>query len=220
MKQSKVSTNLVRGVAQLASVEGRNGAAAKEAEAPELREKRVQRLYRAQGGPLIGWLLDEAHRRDMNLQELARELGVTYGYISQLRTGVRNVSQVGKPFVLSCARFLGVAPAVAMLLSGGYLTISDFATRAESDEEGVERALRLMQDDPHIRTLIPVDLSQVCPEGKRALVMLYGEVAGRDVFQARQLPEVLRWLQRAALIHEENEFEALAGHRDTSERLA
>jgi transcriptional regulator with XRE-family HTH domain len=155
----------------------------------------------------------------MDLQEMAKELGVTYGYLSQLRTGVRDVSQIGILFMESCARFLGVAPAVVMLTSG-FLKMSHFSTRVESDDEVVERALRLMQEDPHIRTVIPVDLSQLCAEGKRAVLMLYGEVAGRDVFQARQLPEVLRWLQRAALIHEENEFEALAGHRDTSERLA
>ena len=149
---------------------------------------------------------------------MAKECGVTYGYISQLRTGLRKTSQISHDFASACARFLGV-PTVVVLLLSGFLTLSDFATRAETADEQVDRALRKMQDDPHIRASIPVDLSQLCAEGRRAVVMLYGEVAGRDVFEARQLPEVLRWLQRAALMHEENEFEALAGHRDTSVRL-
>lgn len=49
---------------------------------------------------------------------MARELGVTYGYVSQLRIGLRNVATISKTFATSCARFLGVAPAVVLLLSG------------------------------------------------------------------------------------------------------
>jgi hypothetical protein len=218
MKTSKVKKNPVRSTPTLASVEGSSSRTAKET--PETPEQRVQRLYRSQGGPLIGWLFDEARRRGMELQEMAQELGVTYGYIHQLRTGVRKTKNVSHDFASSCGRFLGGVPTVVILLICGFLTMSDFATRAESEEEALDRALRLMQDDPHIRAAVPVDLNQLCTEGKRAVVLLYGEVAGRDVFQARQLPEVLRWLQRAALMHEENEYEALAGHRDTSVRLA
>lgn len=220
MKHLKVKKSLVRSSPTLASVEGGSSLATKAAQQTlETPEQRVQRLYGAQGGPLIGWLFDEARRREMDLQDMAREVGVTYGYINQLRTGIRKTCQISHDFASSCALFLGV-PTVVVLLLSGYLTMSDFATRAESDDEAVERALRLMQDDPHIRAAVPVDFSRLCVEGKRAVVMLYGEVAGRDVFQARQLPEVVRWLQRAALMHEENEFEALAGHRDTSVRLA
>jgi transcriptional regulator with XRE-family HTH domain len=185
---------------------------------PESADQRVSRLYNAEGGPLIGWLLDEAHRRQMDLQDMARAVGVTYGYINQLRTGIRKSSQISKCFAIACARFLRV-PTVIILLISGSLTMSDFSVHAESEEAMLERAMRLIQDDPVIRSGVPVNLSNLCLDGKKAVAALYAEVSGKDVFQTHQLPDMLRWLQRAALDHDENSFAAAAGHRDTSERL-
>ena len=54
--------------------------------------------------------------------------------------------------------------------------------------------------------------------GQRAVVMMYAEVSGKDVFQTHQLPEMVRWLQRAALEHDANSF-AVSVSRDTSERF-
>lgn len=186
-------------------------------QAPENAEERVSRLYNAEGGPLVGWLLDEARRRQMDLQSMARAVGVTYGYINQLRTGIRKTSQISHDFAAACAEFLGV-PTVTVLLLAGYLTISDFAVCAESEELMLERAMRFIQDDPVMRSSIPVDLSQLCMNGKRVLALMYAEVSGKDVFQTHQLPEMVRWLQRAALEHDANSF-AVSVSRDTSERF-
>jgi transcriptional regulator with XRE-family HTH domain len=186
---------------------------------PESADERVSRLYNAEGGPLIGWLLDEAHRRQMELQEMARALGVTYGYINQLRTGIRKISQISKCFATACARFLSV-PTVIILLISGSLTMSDFSVHAESEEVMLARAMGRIQDDPVIRSGIPVNLSDLCLDGKRAVAALYAEVSGKDVFQTHQLPDMVRWLQRAALDHDENLYAAASGHRDTSECLA
>lgn len=95
----------------------------------ESAEGRVRRLYAHQGGPLIGWLWDEARRRGIELQQMAAELGVTYGYIHQLRTGIRRTSAISHDFAAACGEFLGV-PTVVVLLLAGYLTMSDFAVRA------------------------------------------------------------------------------------------
>lgn len=187
-------------------------------EMTESPEERVSRLYNAEEGPLIGWLMDEAHRRHMDLQEMARAVGVTYGYINQLRTGIRKTSQISHDFASACAEFLGVPTAVVLILSG-YLTMSDFAVRAESEEVRVERALRFVQDDPVVKASIPIDLSKLCLDGKRAVALMYTEATGHDVFQTYQIPEILRSLQKAVLAHDENSFFAAAGHRDTSVRL-
>jgi hypothetical protein len=45
---------------------------------------------------------------------------------------------------------------------------------------------------------------------------MYAETSGQDVYGLQELPETVRWLQRAAVLHVENEFEAMAGHRDTA----
>jgi transcriptional regulator with XRE-family HTH domain len=188
--------------------------------AQEIPEERVLRLYDADGGPLMGWLLDETRRRGITLQAMASELGVTYGYVAQLRSGIRKCSQISKGFAAACAAYLG-APTSTVLILSGYLTISDFTVQNESEEEIVERALRKMSDDPQFRSAVfSTDLEGLSFEAKRALAMLYAEVAGQDVFSMRQLPEVLRWLQRAAVVHDQNAFAAAAGHRDTSVRLA
>ena len=45
--------------------------------AAETPDARVERLYNADGGPLVGWLLDEARQRRIRLTEMAEQLGVT-----------------------------------------------------------------------------------------------------------------------------------------------
>jgi transcriptional regulator with XRE-family HTH domain len=189
-----------------------------ETEVPESAEERVSRLYKADGGPLVSLLIETAQGRKITLQDMAREVGVTYGYINQLRTGFRKTSQISHDFAAGCAEFLGI-PTVAVLILGGFLTMSDFSVRAESEEVMLDRAMRLVQDDPVVRAGIPVDLSKLCIDGKRAVALLYAEVSGKDVFQAHRLPDMVRWLQRAVMEHDENSFAAVAGHQDTSAGL-
>jgi transcriptional regulator with XRE-family HTH domain len=120
----------------------------------ESADDRVSRLYAHQGGPLIGWLWDEARRRGIELQQMAAELGVTYGYLHQLRSGVRRTSSISHDFAASCGEFLRV-PTVVVLLLAGYLTMSDFCVRALSEEEVVEKAVREMLEDDHVRSSLP-----------------------------------------------------------------
>ena len=185
---------------------------------PETAEQRVLRLYNAAGGPLLGWLTDEAQSRRLNQAELAAELGVTYGYIAQLRNGLRRVDSISYNFARSCALFLGVPTVIVFMLSG-VLTMRDFSFTNETEEAILERAIRRVQSDPHIRSSLPVDLALLPVDAQRAIVLMYSEATGADVFRLRELPECARWLQRAAVIHDENEFAAEAGHRDTSARF-
>lgn len=181
----------------------------------ESAEQRVMRLYNSAGGPLLGWLTDEAQSRRLTQGELAEQLGVTYGYIAQLRNGNREVDSISYTFATACARFLGVPTVIVFLLSG-FLTMRDFAFTQESEEAILDRAIRRIQSDPHIRAALPADLTLLPVDAQRAIVLLYSESTGADLFRLRELPECARWLQRAAVIHDENEFAASAGHRDTS----
>ncbi len=67
------------------------------------REERVSRLYASPGGPLIGWLFDECRRRRQEYREMAACLGVTYGYVNQLRSGLRQARHISDDFAVSCA---------------------------------------------------------------------------------------------------------------------
>lgn len=56
--------------------------------------------------------------------------------------------------------------------------------------------------------LMPVDVSALTEDARRALVLLYAEVTHMDLFGARELPNLLRYLQQAAVVHDENLEEA------------
>lgn len=175
----------------------------------ESNEERVQRLYKSEGGPLLGWLEDEAHNRGQTLQQMSKELGVTYGYIAQLRSGLRSQKSISKGFATSCARYLGV-PTVVILLLSGFLTLRDFATYEVDEEAQLNRALRKMQQDPHLLIVLgAVDLLSLTLESKRMLVTIYGEFLGHDYLGGPSLPKVVGFLQRAAVIHSERELALL-----------
>ena len=70
--------------------------------------------------------------------------------------------------------------------------MSDFSFPDETEDDEASQVLMLVQDDRQTRQVRSCDASA--------------------------LPETLRWLQRAAEIHIENEFEAIRGHRDTAAR--
>lgn len=186
-----------------------------ESEQLETAAQRATRLYASQGGALLGWLFDEARRRHQEVQDMARELGVTYGYIAQLRQGTRRVELISHDFAASCASYLGV-PAIVVKLVSGSIRISDFAFPCESEEQLVDRAVRAMQDDPQLRACLPGEMAQLPLEVKKMLVAMYAQTSSQDVYGLHALPETVRWLQRAAMLHAESEFEVMAGHRDTS----
>lgn len=79
-------------------------------------------------------------------------------------------------------------------------------------------AVRQMLDDAHVRSSLPADVTALPMDAKRALVMMYTEVTGRDMFGFRELPNMVRWLQRAALVHDESEACVVRGHRDVLDR--
>lgn len=174
----------------------------------ETEEERVQRLYKSEGGPLIGWLFDEAKSRRQNYREMSAELGVTYGYIAQLRNGIRHSEHISQGVADACARYLGV-PAVVVKLIAGSIRMSDFMCSRESEEQVLDRAIRQVQGDPQIRHSLPHDLLQLPLAAKRAVVLMYAESTGHDLFGYRELPAIVKFLQRAVMFHDENEGAAL-----------
>lgn len=182
----------------------------------ETMEQRVSRLYASPGGPLIGWLFDECRRRGQEYRQMAACLGVTYGYVNQLRSGLRQARHISDDFAVSCAHYLGVPPVVVKMIAGR-IPISDFVTPRESEEDALDRAMAQLLDDPVARQTLPADMRELSLSAKRALVAMYIEASGRDVLGLHRLPEMVRWLQRAATIHDESEAEVLRGHRDIAD---
>ena len=174
--------------------------------AGESKTERVTRLYQTPGGPLIGWLFDECRRRQSALVDMAKELGVTYGYMNQLRNGIRSTEDIGQEFSEAAAVYLGT-PAIVVKLLANQVKLRDFLPPAETEEEALNRAIRFMMDDPKIRQA-GFDMQALDFHSKRMLVLMYGEVASSDVFGTAELPNILYWLHRSAEIHDAHEFEA------------
>ena len=134
---------------------------------------------------------------------MAKALGVTYGYIHQLKTGHRQVAHISDAFARTSARYLGVPPVVVKLLAGR-ITMADFVSPGMDQDELIERAYQRMLEDPTARQLLPMDPHSLSKEARRPVVLLYAEATSLDLFGTRQLPTLLRYLQRAALVHDEN----------------
>jgi transcriptional regulator with XRE-family HTH domain len=139
---------------------------------------RWRRLYRAPGGPLMGWLLDTAAARGIELTALANELGVTVGYLAQLHCGMRETANISREFAAECGVLLGV-PAVVVLVVAGHLKLVDFVCATHFE--------RWVHDTGAEERGLPAQLAcgaQVGPE------------------ELRLLPQMVEALYGAASIHE------------------
>jgi hypothetical protein len=174
----------------------------------ETPEERAQRLYAGKGGPLVSWLLDEAHRRQQTYRDMAYDLQVTYGYINQLRSGLRSVENISHEFAKSCALYLGV-PTIVVKLIAGNIRMSDFGWPSLTEEEVIDRAYRRMASDPSVKPALPAQADVLTHAAKKALVMMYSDASGVDLLGARQLPDIVHWLQRAAVLRDAREGEAM-----------
>lgn len=172
-------------------------------------EQRLMRLYTNAGGPLLGWLAEESHRRGHTQRRLAEELGISLPYLNLLRARSRQVRKLSPKVATACAGYLGVPPIVAKVLAGA-VPMSDFLWPHQSEEEVVNRAMEAMKLDPISRVLLPADLKSLPLEVRRSLVLLYAESSRQDVLGVRQLPEVLQHLQRAVAVHDGNAARATA----------
>lgn len=103
-----------------------------EQRANEDTSQRWKRIYSTDGGPLLAWLVDDAVTKNMDQQMLARELGVTVGYLSQLHSGMRDSAHISPEFAAACGAFLGV-PSVVIQVVAGRLTLLDFVCASDLD---------------------------------------------------------------------------------------
>lgn len=117
-----------------------------------------------------------AHRGEL-LQDLAGRLDVTYGYLSQLRSGKRDVKSISEKFARRCARYLKVSPLKVMLLAGK-LTPEDLV-EPDGDYEGKLRgAVDFIMRDSRFGHLITPALRDADAETRHALVQMYEQATG------------------------------------------
>jgi hypothetical protein len=98
------------------------------------------------GGPLLAMLVQRANELGHNMADMAGELGFTYGYISQLRNGQRQVTTIRDKFVDACAAYLGVAR-ITVLLAAGKVKPTDIYEDPQEVMRRVPDAINFMRKD-------------------------------------------------------------------------
>lgn len=136
---------------------------------------------------LVSWLIREAENRGMQMRELASALGVTYGYIAQLRNGTRLASRAGMEFISKAAEFLGT-PKVTVMVAAEMLTPADFYTGTDYKQE-IQRAVRFISTDPEWGALVPKDLEDQGIDVQQFVVLAYEKATGRVLLRKKKPPE-------------------------------
>lgn len=124
------------------------------------------------GGLLLAALVRHANDERLQLNDMARELGVTYGYINQLRNGLRHVDQISDTFALACANFLSV-PRLTVLMMADRITPEDAFEHREMMATEVTRAMAYICDDPVWGHLITPELRKASARSQYGVVRLY-----------------------------------------------
>jgi len=150
------------------------------------------------GGLLLAALIRCANERRQQLNDMSRELGVTYGYVNQLRTGLRQTSQISDDFALACARYLNV-PRLSVLMLSGRITPEDAFESDETVASEIPRAISYLCEDPEWGALVPPEVREGSYRAQFLVVRLYEEATGKKLLperlNIRTLAEEIRKLQ-------------------------
>lgn len=162
----------------------------------EARKAELQQMPR-----LIDWLYRTAAARGQTKAEMSQQIGVTFGYVRQLATGVRLVEQVSGDFCRACANYLDIPP-VAVMLAAGRITLQDFLMPEVERAPGwqLTAGLERIAADPLVGCLMPQEVWDAPDSVEQLLVALYEDVTKQELMPTRQLPVIFRGLQDAALV--------------------
>ena len=155
------------------------------------------------GGSLIAALFRTANERGQHLGEMAHELGVTYGYINQLRTGMRKVEVISASFTQSVARYLRIPPVLVMLMVGR-IRIEDFLMPSMPRAARLKEGLHKVEADPMLGCVMPQSIWTASADLQEFVLALYQDASQSELFPQRGLPMMLQDLQRAALAFEDD----------------
>lgn len=168
------------------------------------------------GGLLLAALTACATQRGHQFPQLAAELGVTYGYIAQLRSGLRQTAQISDDFALACARYLGV-PRLTVLMLSGRITPQDHFESDELAANEVNRAFDFICTDKTWGPLMTEELRASSIESRFAVVRLYEKatetVLMKKATNAQTLAAEILKLHKLQEQRKEQVFEASAGRK-------
>ena len=127
------------------------------------------------GALLLSALVKCASERGQTLTEMAKEVGVTYGYICQLRNGDRKVSSASATFTLGCAIYLGI-PHLTALVMAGKLGEKDLYEMNEVPARDLGSAMEVIVSDAKFGTLVTSEIRLGSVQTRYAFVRLIEQI--------------------------------------------
>lgn len=143
-----------------------------------------------ESGTLLSWLMLASSERGMTTVELAKELGVTFGYLVQLRDGIRSEAHISRAFAERCSEFLGL-PMISILIAAGVVRRGDFYADAWDLSYRVDRAMAYMRSDHGSELVVPKSLDDAGLETKLLIIQLYERLTGMLLVPDRADVELL-----------------------------
>lgn len=140
------------------------------------------------GALLLAALFAQANERGHQMGEMAKELGVTYGYISQLRHGDRHIPHVSDKFVTAAALYLNV-PRMAVMMMARKVLPTDVYENPTEVVNSIDASVRYIQKDPNWAPLVPHNVSEASYDIKFLIVSLYEKAEDLRLIKGRHSRE-------------------------------
>jgi hypothetical protein len=142
------------------------------------------------GGALMAALLYRANQMGHQLQEMARELNVTYGYIAQLRGGHRLPENISDDFVNAAALYLGV-PRMTVLMLCGRVRPDDVILQKHTIAQQIPAAMDFIAQDVVFGPLMPLEARKASYEMQFFIITMYEKASGKVLLTGRDDPVTL-----------------------------
>jgi hypothetical protein len=136
------------------------------------------------GGTLLSMLIHRANELGHQLGDMAYDLNVTYGYISQLRSGLRKTEHISDQFANACALYLG-APRMTVLLASGRVRPEDVFSDPTEMVSVLPRAIKFIQSDPKYGPLMPPDIINADQNLQYFIVTMFEDATGKTLLPGR-----------------------------------
>lgn len=169
--------------------------------------ERARRLCREPGGALVNWVLNEAAQRGHDIHQLSHALGITCGHIHQLRRSQRRTDSCSQELYEAIAMYLEVPTIVVKIVSGS-ISISDFAVRKVMDDS-IRDGIAALRRDCERGTNELGDADSLSTVAKAMMLLTQRDAPYlAEYLELRQSLEIVRWLQRIVVVHNEGVLEA------------
>lgn len=139
------------------------------------------------GSTLLKLIYEEGFNRGLNITEIADEIGVSSGYMCQLRNGIRAVPNISDEVMQKISTFLQM-PKFTLWLAAEQVKLSDFYEPTTLDHS-IKVALADMSLDPQWAGIIPGSLVEADPKIKLLTIRLYEKATGKKLIPFQTFPE-------------------------------